>query len=409
MISFPTAPSPSHLTSFPPPTSPIHAQPLLPQPTIQINHHHSTYDPHQRDENPSVPNPRRPVHLVKRHQSYSPELGYSGVGGGGRGVGQEEEGTGRPRLRSEGRAGSYTGAGGKGGKKSSMSMSTSGLKLSTIDTGVNSNSTGAVAGGGTGTPQELYAFPSFSSQATNTGSSSSRSALLYDSIEGRLLSGSGCSTPNSMYNKQHGNVGALGSSTTGGSARERAERERADKIQRYRAGEVVVGMYPASGTAGSSTISDDRVDKFGSTSLHGSTKTQASGSGFSTRSFVSSSTTTGNVAPKPNQPMTMISPSDPSGDELDFPVSPLLSRHRTRRSVDASMSLVSEANRQRDREIEKGVRISTSLATGSRGKKKGGKGTGALSGGLRVKGDIRRGSEEETLEVKVVLLGSQGE
>jgi hypothetical protein len=107
--------------------------------------------------------------------------------------------------------------------------------------------------------------------------------------------------------------------------------------------------------------------------------------------------------------MTMISPSDPSGDELDFPVSPLLSRHRTRRSVDASMSLVSEANRQRDREIEKGVRISTNLATGSRGKKKGGKGSGVMSSGLRVKGDVRRGSEEETLEVKVVLLGSQGE
>jgi hypothetical protein len=29
-------------------------------------------------------------------------------------------------------------------------------------------------------------------------------------------------------------------------------------------------------------------------------------------------------------------------------------------------------------------------------------------GGLRVEGDLRRGSEEETLEVKVVLLGSQG-
>lgn len=320
---------------------------------------------------------------------------------------------GRPRLRSEGRAGSYSGAGGKGGKKASMSMSTSGFKLSAIDTGFSSNSTGNAGGvgtdGGTGTPQELYAFPSFSSQATNAGSSSSRSALLYDSIEGRLLSGSSCSTPNSMYNKQHGSVGTLGISTTGGSARERAEKERANKIQRYRAGEVVVGGYAVSGTAGTSSTSDDRVDEFGSTSLHGSTKTHASGSGFSTRSFVSSSTTAGNITPNPNQPMTTISPSDPSGDELDFPVSPLLSRHRTRRSVDAGMALVSDANRQRDREIEKGVRISTSLATGTRGKKKGGKGSGVMSGGLRVKGDVRRGSEEETLEVKVVLLGSQGE
>jgi hypothetical protein len=271
---------------------------------------------------------------------------------------------------------------------------------------------------GPGTPQELYAFPSFSSQ-TNTGSSSSRSALLYDSIEGRLLSGS--STPNGGYNKQHVVAGTTGSSSAGISARERAERERADKIQRYRAGETGLGRYMASGTTREtvgSPVSDERVDEFGSTSLHGSTKTQASGSGFSTRSFVSSSTTTGNVTPNldahlrhsnhSNQPMMMVSPSDPSGDELDFPVSPLLSRHRTRRSVDASMSLISEANRQRDREIEKGVRISTGLAGGGAGKSKVGKGSKAMSGGLRVKGDIRRGSEEETLEVKVVLLGSQG-
>jgi hypothetical protein len=42
------------------------------------------------------------------------------------------------------------------------------------------------------------------------------------------------------------------------------------------------------------------------------------------------------------------------------------------------------------------------------GKKKSGRLLRGKGGGLRVEGDMRRGSEEETLEVKVVLLGSQG-
>lgn len=73
--------------------------------------------------------------------------------------------------------------------------------------------------------------------------------------------------------------------------------------------------------------------------------------------------------------------------------------------MDAGTALVTESNRLRDREIEKGVRIST----GGMGKKKSGGLLRGKGGGLRVEGDLRRGSEEETLEAKVVLLGSQGE
>lgn len=293
-----------------------------------------------------------------------------------------------------------------------------------------------------GAPQELYAFPSFSS-------ASSRSGQLYDSIEGRLMSGNvGSKSAVSLHQYQHqhqqsqptpsrgGKVATI-TTTTSPAARdkERAERER-EKIQRYRAGgspryddqaHHSHGGKPLGSTVNSTTSSlrsDLGTDEFGVQGMNGGGKgpgtglNSPSGSAFSTRSFgspslsISLSNTNTNTNINPTSTAAIRSAGDPSGDELDdynYPASPLLSRHRTRKSVDAGTALVTESNRMRDREIEKGVRISTGGTAGGMGKKKSGGLLRGKGGGLRVEGDLRRGSEEETLEVKVVLLGSQGE
>lgn len=267
-------------------------------------------------------------------------------------------------------------------------------------------------------PPELYAFPSFSSQAQTQ----SRSAQLYDSIEGRLMSGSGSSTPVSGAGGQPHQNGNLkqpignGSTTAGARERERLERER-EKIQRYRAGgspryddELQPHQHRSLHSTVNSTTSSrsEGMDEFGVPVLSGNGTAggkSPSGSAFSTRSFGSPALALSMTTNTANHPSAR-SPGDPSGDELDdYPASPLLSRHRTRKSVDAGTALVTESNRLRDREIEKGVRIST----GGMGKKKSGGLLRGKGGGLRVEGDLRRGSEEETLEAKVVLLGSQGE
>jgi hypothetical protein len=308
-----------------------------------------------------------------------------------------------------------------------------------IDNNAKNRDTHTNMGVANGAPQELYAFPSFSS-------ASSRSGQLYDSIEGRLMSGNvGSKSAVSLHQYQHqhqqsqptpsrgGKVATI-TTTTSASTRdkERAERER-EKIQRYRAGgspryddQAHHHSYgkPLGSTVNSTTSSlrsDLGTDEFGVQGMNGGGKgpgtglNSPSGSAFSTRSFGSPSLpislSNTNTSINPTSTAAIRSAGDPSGDELDdynYPASPLLSRHRTRKSVDAGTALVTESNRMRDREIEKGVRISTGGTAGGMGKKKSGRLLRGKGGGLRVEGDMRRGSEEETLEVKVVLLGSQG-
>jgi hypothetical protein len=309
-----------------------------------------------------------------------------------------------------------------------------------IDNNTKKRDTNTTMGVANGAPQELYAFPSFSS-------ASSRSGQLYDSIEGRLMSGNvGSKSAGSLQQYQHqhqqsqqmssggGKVATITTATSAAARdKERAERER-EKIQRYRAGgspryddqahHHSHGGKPLGSTVNSTTSSlrsDLGTDEFGVQGMNGGGKgsgaglNSPSGSAFSTRSFgspsLSISLSNNNTNINPTSTAAIRSASDPSGDELDdynYPASPLLSRQRTRKSVDAGTALVTESNRIRDREIEKGVRISTGGTAGGMGKKKSGGLLRGKGGGLRVEGDLRRGSEEETLEVKVVLLGSQG-
>ena len=365
MISFPTPPSPT---------------------PASIHHTNES----------TVPPPRRPI-IAKRHQSYSPDLSSNGV------AQQHLAQNGiRPRLKSEGRAESY---GPRRYSRQSMGYTRT-IPVAHKEKDMDREKE-------TTSPPELYAFPSFSSQAQ------SRSAQLYDSIEGRLMSGSGASTPNSTKPRQsqkHGNQ----STNAAARERERLERER-EKIQRYRAGgspryddgrDLLLQPHRSLHSTINSTTSSrsEGTDEFGVPGMSAvgpgaGQLNSPSGSAFSTRSFGSQAMALSMTNSATPTGISTRSPGDPSGDELhDYPASPLLTRHRTRKSIDTGTALVTESNRLRDREIEKGVRITT----GGMSKKKSGflRGKG---GGLRVEGEMRRGSEEQTLEAKIVLLGSQGE
>lgn len=209
---------------------------------------------------------------------------------------------------------------------------------------------------------ELFAFPSYSM------SSQSRLSQVYDSIEGRLSNvASGISSSNS--------------STCSVNRK---------KLESYKSGTGSSLRYDYSVPTSPSDESDgeDKMEHFRD-NIH--------------------------------------SPTPRSGQQAEYTP---LSRPRTRQSIDASITLVSEASRLRDREIEKGIRISTSpsLSNGSstvsdmkrphsiawdgaRGSSRRTKAT-SFGAGSRLGGANDRGrgrvSDEETLEAKIVLLGSQG-
>jgi hypothetical protein len=283
----------------------------------------------------SVPHPQPYRPGSKRYQSYAPSVSLSPLSTSGQG---EEETRIRPRLSSEGRGASYSPELKRRGK-SALGMS----EAAGIGRGVRN------------APSHSYSQSQSQSQSKSQTQTQSKSQMMIQS-------------PNELY--------AFPSYSSNGSG---------SAGRPYESIETRLNL-PTSGSHSTfNNINNKRKEDLSVRTTYANTKEDSPNSSNAS-------------TPNPSTFSSIINHSPSSG----------------LRPRSGSIPLALSSSRAHEREIAKGVRISTAVDPGKegrmgRGMRGMGLGTG-LGEGAKSRGEVeRRGSEEEVLEVKVVLLGSQGE